>query len=78
MMFKKPQEITEAELLLNALGHKGTKISVENPAGKRWTFCNDTAAECTLNVSHIMVAETKDKQDILIDFIVKAKNGRLG
>jgi len=77
-MFKKKKEITEAELLLNALRHKGTKISVENPAGKRWTFCNDTAADCKLIVKDINITESGDKMDILTGFVVRATNGRLG
>ncbi len=77
-MFKKPHEVTEGELLRDALRHKDTKVAVISPDGRVWTFCNDTAADCSLRVSHIMVAETKDRRDILTDFIVKAKNGRVG
>ena len=77
-MFRKAHEVTEGELLRDALRDKDTKISVTSPEGKRWTFVNDTAADCSLYVKNIMVAESKDKQDILTDFIVKAKNGRLG
>ncbi len=77
-MFRKPHEITEGELLRNALRHKGTKISVENPAGKRWTFCNDTTADCELRVMDINVTESGDKMDVLTGFVVRATNGRLG
>ena len=77
-VFRKPHEVTEAELLLNALGHKGTKITVTNAAGKCWVLCNDTAAECSVNMLDVAVNESKDKKDILIDFRVRAKNGRLG
>jgi hypothetical protein len=76
-MFKKTHEVTEGERLRNALRHKDTTITISGPTGC-WILCNDTAAECSLNVSHIMVAESGDKQDVLTDFIVRAKNGRLG
>jgi len=77
-MFRKREEVTEGELLRDALRHKDTKISVTSPDGRRWTFCNDTAAECRLTVRDILVQETDDKQDILINFCVRAINGRLG
>ena len=77
-MFKKQEEVTEGQLLRNALRHKGTKISVEGPNGKRWTFCNDTAADIELVVTGINITESGDKMDVVTKFNVRAKNGRLG
>ena len=77
-MFKKPHEVTEGELLRDALRHKETTITVNGPRGGRWTFCNDTAALCTLHTRGIAITETTDKMDILTRFIVEAKNGRIG
>jgi hypothetical protein len=77
-MFRKKQEITEGELLRDALRHKDTTVTVTSSDGRRWTLCNDTAAECSLKVKDIVVSETRDKKDILTDFWVRAKNGRLG
>jgi hypothetical protein len=77
-MFRKPHEVTEGELLRDALRHKDTKVAVISPDGRVWTFCNDTAADCSIHTTGISVTETKDKQDVLTDFRVRAKNGRLG
>lgn len=78
MAFRKPHEVTQGELLRDALRHKDTKITVSSPDGRAWTFVNDTAAESSIHLTGISVTETKDKKDILIDFRVRAKNGRLG
>jgi hypothetical protein len=77
-MFRKQHEVTEGQLLRDALRHKDTKIAVTSPDGRRWTFVNDTASECSLKVQDIVVSDSKDKQDIFIDFWVRAKNGRTG
>ena len=78
MVFKKREEVTEGQLLRDALRHKDTKIAVTSPDGRRWTFCNDTASECKLRVLDINVTESGNKMDILTGFVVKAVNGRLG
>lgn len=77
-MFKKQQEVTEGELLRDALRHRDTTITITAPNGKRWTLCNDTAAECVLQIKGITVTETSDKMDIITRFALEAKNGRLG
>lgn len=77
-MFRKPHEVTQGELLRDALRHKDTKITVTDSDGRHWTFVNDTAADCELYVLGISVTESKDKQDIVTKFTVKAKNGRIG
>ena len=77
-VFKKPHEVTEGEELRDALRHKDTRITVTSPEGKHWTFVNDTAADCSVLINSIVVSESKDKQDILTNFWVKAKNGRIG
>ncbi len=78
MAFKKPQEVTESELLRDALRNNGTKISVTSPEGRRWTFVNDITADCILTIQDITVTESGDKMDVLTRFIVRATNGRLG
>jgi len=78
MAFKKPQEVTEGELLRDALRNKDTKIAVTSSKGRRWTFVNDTAADCELVVTDINITENENKQDVLTYFIVRATNGRLG
>jgi len=77
-VFRKKEEVTEGELLRDALRHKDTTITINAPNGKRWTLCNDTAAECVLEVKGIAITETPSKLDILTRFAVAAKNGRLG
>jgi len=77
-MFKKPREATEGEQLRDALSLKDTKISVIAKNGKRWTFVNDTMAECTVQLSAITVTETPSKMDVITRFKLEAKNGRLG
>lgn len=77
-MFKKPHEVTEGELLRAALKHRDTTVTVTGPLGERWVFCNDTAAECKLGIKDIVITEPRDTKDILIDFWVRATNGRLG
>ena len=77
-MFKKKEEVTEGQLLRDALRDKDTKIAVTSPDGRRWTFCNDTAAACAIVVVDINVTESSDKKDIMTRFLVRATNGRLG
>lgn len=77
-MFKKPHEVTQAELLREALRYKETTITVTSSDGRSWKLCNDTAAECSVHMTHISVNESRDKKDILTDFRVRAKNGRVG
>ena len=77
-MFTKKEAPTEGQELITALKHKDTTITVNGPAGGRWTFCNDTAALCKLNIKGIVVTETADKKNILVDFWIRSTNGRLG
>lgn len=77
-MFKRKHEVTEGELLRDALRHKETRIIIAAADGRRWTLVNDTAAECTCIIDGIVIQETPSKQDIITSFRVKAKNGRVG
>jgi len=78
MFRKQEREVTEGMLLRDTLRHKDTTITVQSPTGRRWTFCNDTAAECAVQIQSISVTESKDKRDILTRFAVRATNGRTG
>jgi len=77
-MFKKPHEVTEGALVREALRHKDTTITITDRIGRRWILCNDTAAECKLSLEGLVITETADKQDIMVDFWVRATNGRVG
>jgi len=69
------QAITALRVALE--NDKDTKITVTAKDGNTWTLYNDTLRGCLLKLGRPGVTEDKD-QDVIIKFIVYAKNGRVG